>query len=45
MTDKNPPAPPHRRIRPAAVLHGSALVVTTAVLVLAEVKIPPHKGD
>jgi hypothetical protein len=40
------PAPPRRRrLRPAALLHSSALLVTTAVLVAIEVKVPPHKGD
>ena len=46
MTGKNPPAPARRRrIRPAVVLHGSALVVTTVMLVVAEAKLPPYQGD
>ena len=38
------PARP-RRLRPANLLHTTALLATTAVLVITEIKVPPHKGD
>ncbi|MEU4162876.1 hypothetical protein [Actinoplanes sp. NPDC026670] len=37
--------PRRRRLRPAALLHGTAMVVTTALLAAIEIKVPPHKGD
>jgi hypothetical protein len=46
MTDTNPPAPPRRRrIRPATLLHATALLVTTAVLTTTAVKLPTYTGD
>jgi hypothetical protein len=40
-----PRSPRRRRLRPAALLHGAALVFTTAVFAAIEIKLPPHKGD
>ncbi|MET3426677.1 hypothetical protein BJ973_005889 [Actinoplanes tereljensis] len=38
------PVPAPRR-RLSSLLHGTAVLVTTAILVATEVKVPPHKGD
>jgi hypothetical protein len=43
MTEPRPAR--RRRPRPATLLHGSSMVVTTAMLALIEVKLPPFKGD
>jgi hypothetical protein len=46
MTDTRTPTPTRRRrLRPAALLHGSALLVITAVLATIETKLPPFKAD
>jgi hypothetical protein len=46
MTDTNRAVPARRRrIRPANLLHATALLVTTAVLTTTAGKLPPFRGD